>query len=161
VRLNHVACLIVHARITASCDRLKNFAQSDASSRLVYQRRANGSASEMRSKPRWSIPERTREKSRKWSGGRNAQETPKPSGATRRASPETHASHRIEMHVAAQAQQIIALLHQETLVTTLKQMTTRPMPPVKINRVGNQQPMHPASQIWPVGLRGQMKMVPH
>ena len=65
------------------------------------------------------------------------------------------------MHVATQAQQIIALLRQKTLVTTLKQMTTGTMPPVKINRVGNQQPMHPASQIWPVGLRDQMKMVPH
>jgi hypothetical protein len=65
------------------------------------------------------------------------------------------------MHVAAQAQQIITLLHQKTLVTTLKQMTTRTMPPVEINRVGNQQPMHPVSQIWPVGLRDQMKMIPH
>ena len=35
------------------------------------------------------------------------------------------------------------------------------MPPIKIHRVGDQQPMHPPPQIWPVRLRDQMKMVAH
>jgi hypothetical protein len=35
------------------------------------------------------------------------------------------------------------------------------MPPIKINRVANQQPMHPAPQICPMRLRDQMKMVAH
>src|SRR5437016_10907233 len=46
-----------------------------------YHNRPNGRASETRSTPRCSLPERTREKSRKWSAGSNAQEKPKTSGA--------------------------------------------------------------------------------
>src|SRR6266403_5026206 len=65
------------------------------------------------------------------------------------------------MHVAAQAQKVIALLHQKTLVSTLKQVTARAMPPIEIHRVRNQQPMHPTAQICPMRLRNQMKMVPH
>src|SRR6266403_3238102 len=65
------------------------------------------------------------------------------------------------MHVAAQAQKVIALLHQKTLVSTLKQVTARAMPPIEIHRVRNQQPMHPTAQICPMRLRNQMKMVAH
>jgi hypothetical protein len=42
----------------------------------------------------------------------------------------------------------------------LKEVTARAMPPIKINSVTNQQPMHPAApQICPVRLCDQMKMV--
>src|SRR5207247_6854231 len=77
------------------------------------------------------------------------------------APPQTRSPHRIKMHIATQPQEMIALLHQKTLVAALKQMTARMMPPVKIHRVGNQQPMHPLPQIGPMRLRHQMKMVGH
>ena len=70
-------------------------------------------------------------------------------------------SHRIEMHVATQAKQIIAFLYQKTLISPLKQMAARPMPPIEVHRVRNQQPMHPAPQIWPTRLGDQVKMVAH
>jgi len=65
------------------------------------------------------------------------------------------------MHITTQPRQIIALLHQKALVAPLKQMATRAMPPIKINRVGNQQPMHPLPQIGPTRFRHQVKMVAH
>jgi len=40
-------------------------------------------------------------------------------------------------------------------------VTARAMTPIKINRVANQQPMHPAPQICPVVLCHQRKMVAH
>src|SRR4029453_5785428 len=54
VRFNNVPRGIPK-RIPESCDRLRNFAYSIASSGLVYQSPPNGSASEMRSKPRSSF----------------------------------------------------------------------------------------------------------
>src|SRR5262249_37423550 len=77
------------------------------------------------------------------------------------ASAQTYPSHRIEMHIPAQAQQMVALLYQKTLVASLKQMTAGMMPPVKVDRVGNQKPMHPLAQIGPMRLRHQMKVVAH
>jgi len=40
-------------------------------------------------------------------------------------------------------------------------MKSRAMTPIKINRVANQQPMHPSPQICPVVLCHQRKMVAH
>src|SRR4051812_43956889 len=40
-------------------------------------------------------------------------------------------------------------------------MTAEMVPPIKIDRIGHQKPVHPAPQIWPVRLRHQMKMVAH
>src|SRR4051812_32172576 len=65
------------------------------------------------------------------------------------------------MHVTAQAQQVITLLHQKTLVSPLKQVTARSMPSIEIHRQRNEQPMHATAQIWPMRLRNQMKMVAH
>src|SRR5438552_19008087 len=65
------------------------------------------------------------------------------------------------MHITAQTQQMLALLDKKTLVPSLKEVTARAVPAVKENRVGNEQPMHPASEIRPMRLRHQMKMVSH
>src|SRR5207248_5099786 len=46
------------------------------------------------------------------------------------APPQAHSPHWIKMHIPTQPQQMIALLHQKTLVAALKQMTARMMPPV-------------------------------
>ena len=65
------------------------------------------------------------------------------------------------MHIAAQTRQIIALLHQKTLVAPLEEVAAQAMLAVEEHRVSNQQPMHPAPEIWPVRLCHKMKMVRH
>ena len=65
------------------------------------------------------------------------------------------------MQVTAQAQQIIALLHQKTLVPALEKVTTGAMPPVEEHRVGHRYPMHPTAQIGPMRPRNQMNMIAH
>lgn len=65
------------------------------------------------------------------------------------------------MQVTAQAQQIIALLHQKNFCSALEKMTTGAMPPVEEHRIGDRKPMHPTAQIGPVRLGNHVNMVAH
>ncbi len=65
------------------------------------------------------------------------------------------------MYVTAQTQQIIALLHQKTLVAPLEEMTAALVPAVEKYCVSHCQPMHPTAQIRPMCLRHEVHMIPH
>ncbi len=60
-----------------------------------------------------------------------------------------------------QPQQIIALLHPENSCTAPETDDRSSDAADQINRLANQQPMHPAPQIWLWCLQDQMKMIAH
>ena len=48
---------------------------------------------------------------------------------------------------------------QEPPKPSATSLAAAPMAPVKVNRVGDHQPVHPPTQISPLGLGNQMKMI--
>ena len=65
------------------------------------------------------------------------------------------------MHVTAQCQQVIALLHEKTLIATLEKVTAAAVPSVEEHRVSHCQPVHPTAQISAMRLCNQVHMIPH
>ena len=65
------------------------------------------------------------------------------------------------MNITAKFREIFIFLYQDSLVTSLKQMTTPTMTAIEINRIGGIEALHEFIQVGLWGLEKEMKMIVH